>query len=52
MPVDFGYVVDGFAAGIDLSVVFSDGDSEIFGVETRKNNKQNNLSSNYIPAEV
>lgn len=34
MPVDFGHVVHGPAAGVHLPVVFSDGHREIFGTET------------------
>lgn len=34
VPVDFGHGVHRLAAGFDLPVVFSDGDGQIFGVET------------------
>lgn len=34
MPLDFGHVMHGPAAGVHLPVVFSDGHGEFFGTET------------------
>lgn len=43
MPVNFGYVMYGFATSVRLSIVFSYGYGEIFDVNTKNKQGNNNL---------
>jgi len=43
VPVDFGHVMHGLAAGVDLPVVFPDGHGEIFGTEAEKRTSESEM---------
>lgn len=49
MPMDFGHVMDGLAAGVDLTVVFSYGHGKVFRIKTENGGKksENDISSNF-----